>query len=123
MNSLILIAMGLNTTITLLLEGWLWHYITHEVWYAIEQRNHTTHTHTLSLSVFLFLSLSLSQVIQFLLRYMDHILIFKYSFIFKYLFFSLNYSVIYHDSIRFVYIDISDNILYHTEKKLAFLYL
>ena len=29
----------LNSTTAVLLQGWLWYKITHEVWYAIEQRN------------------------------------------------------------------------------------
>ena len=33
----------LNSTTTVLLQGWLWHYITHEGWYAIKQRHQTTH--------------------------------------------------------------------------------
>ena len=31
----------LNSIIAVLLEGWLWHWITHEGWYAIKQRNQT----------------------------------------------------------------------------------
>ena len=30
---------GLNSTITVLLEGWIQHWITYKVWYAIKQRN------------------------------------------------------------------------------------
>ena len=29
---------GLNSTTTVLLQVWLWHWITHEGWYAIKQR-------------------------------------------------------------------------------------
>ena len=36
MNLLIL---KLNSTTNILLQEWLWHKITHEVWYAIKQRN------------------------------------------------------------------------------------
>ena len=32
---------GLNRTIPILVQGWLWHLITHKVWYAITQRNQT----------------------------------------------------------------------------------
>ena len=32
---------GLNSTSTVLLEEWLWHWITHKGWYAIKQRNQT----------------------------------------------------------------------------------
>ena len=32
---------GLNSTTAVLLEVWLWHYITHEGSYAIKQRNPT----------------------------------------------------------------------------------
>ena len=32
---------GLNSTTTVLLEGWLWHWITYKGWYAIKQRNQT----------------------------------------------------------------------------------
>ena len=28
-----------DSTTTVLLEGWLWHLITHEGWYAIKRRN------------------------------------------------------------------------------------
>ena len=37
MNSLILLPMGSTTTV--LLEGWTWHQITQEGWYAIKQQN------------------------------------------------------------------------------------
>ena len=37
MNPLLLPVM-----IAALLQGWLWHYITHQSWYAIIQRNQTT---------------------------------------------------------------------------------
>ena len=30
---------GLNSTTTVLLQGWRWHLITHEGWYTIKQRN------------------------------------------------------------------------------------
>ena len=32
---------GLNSITTILLEGWLWHWITYKSWYAIKQRNQT----------------------------------------------------------------------------------
>ena len=32
---------GLNSTTTVLLGEWLWHWITYKVWYAIKQRNQT----------------------------------------------------------------------------------
>ena len=32
---------GLNSTTTVLLEGWVWHWITHKGWYDIKQRNQT----------------------------------------------------------------------------------
>ena len=41
---------GLNSTTTVLLGEWLWHWITYEVWYAIKQRNRTK----LNFSVLLF---------------------------------------------------------------------
>ena len=31
---------GLNSTTIVLLEKWLWHWITYKIWYAIKQRNH-----------------------------------------------------------------------------------
>ena len=34
---------GLNSTTTVLLGEWLWHYLTYKGWYAIKQRNHTNH--------------------------------------------------------------------------------
>ena len=38
-NSLIPPRWTLNSTYTLFLQGWLWHYVTHEGWYAIKQSN------------------------------------------------------------------------------------
>ena len=37
MNPLILPSYGLNSIPAVLLQGWLWHQITYEVWYAINQ--------------------------------------------------------------------------------------
>ena len=42
MNPLIFLAMGLFSTTTVLLEGWIWHYITQLDWYAIKQQNKQT---------------------------------------------------------------------------------
>ena len=39
MNLLILPSYGLNSTLTVLLQRWLWDWITHKGWYAIKQRN------------------------------------------------------------------------------------
>ena len=36
MNSFIPFSIRLNSTTTDVLQGWLWHYITHEDWYAIK---------------------------------------------------------------------------------------
>ena len=33
--------MSLNSTTTVLLQGWIWHWITQESWYVIKQRNQT----------------------------------------------------------------------------------
>ena len=55
---------GLNSTITVLLQRWLWHYITHERRYAIKQRDKTHINVTIYLSAnkftsvwFIFLSI------------------------------------------------------------------
>ena len=40
-NPLIPPSYGLNSTTTVLLEVWLWHWITQEGWYAVKQRNQT----------------------------------------------------------------------------------
>ena len=41
MDHLIRLSYGLNSTTTVLLQVWLWHWITHEGWYAIKQRSQT----------------------------------------------------------------------------------
>ena len=46
---------GLDSTTTVLLEEWLWHYITHEGWYAITQRNQTTQKVIICTILFTFL--------------------------------------------------------------------
>ena len=38
MNPFILPAIGLNSITAVFLEGWLWHEITHEGWYAIKNQ-------------------------------------------------------------------------------------
>ena len=35
---------GLNGTATVFLQGWFWHEITQEIWYAVKQRNQTKPT-------------------------------------------------------------------------------
>ena len=41
MNFLMPYSYGRNSSTTFLLQGWLWHWITHKGWYAIRQRNQT----------------------------------------------------------------------------------
>ena len=38
---------GLNSTTTVLLQGRFWHWMTHEGWYAIKQRNQTKDSYTI----------------------------------------------------------------------------
>ena len=40
-NPLILQAYELNSTTSAFLQGWLWHWITNKVWYAIKQKKKT----------------------------------------------------------------------------------
>ena len=55
---------GLNSTITVRLEGRIWHYITHKGWYAIKQRNLNRF-----LLVLMFCSLSLYTPVYFGIQY------------------------------------------------------
>ena len=59
---------GLDNTTTILLQGWLWYYITHEGWYAITQRNQTNPLWSLSLSFTLYFSVFL-----YVLWFLDHL--------------------------------------------------
>ena len=44
MNPLILSSYGLKNSTIAILQGWIWHYITHKIWQAIKQKRQTKHT-------------------------------------------------------------------------------
>ena len=41
MNLLFPLSYGLNSSTTVILQGWIWHKITHKGWYAIKLRKQT----------------------------------------------------------------------------------